>query len=193
MLIIIMTEGHVCQESGFAKHAKRLKEQLFYPKVPPGAKTKLRPVPDYTPYTSNHTLEKVVSIEPGNCPESIFPMSTAFDARRRPSLWSYLSFNSSSRKRSGSLPKHETPSPETKENTPPRGNWGRAGNLEGYKEASMTSGQRARLLKTGGVIAFVVLLLYLFTSGDGAGVRDMVKGMLDATLDRTSPNVAYFS
>lgn len=43
----------------------------------------------------------------------------------------------------------------------------------------MTGGQRARLLKTGGVIAFVVLLLYLFTSRDGAGVGDMVKGMRD--------------
>ena len=42
----------------------------------------------------------------------------------------------------------------------------------------MTGGQRARLLKTGGVIAFVVLILYLFTSKDGAGVRDMVQGML---------------
>lgn len=41
----------------------------------------------------------------------------------------------------------------------------------------MTGGQRARLLKTGGVIAFVVLLLYLFTSRDGAGVRDVVQGM----------------
>lgn len=107
-----------------------------------------------------------------------FSMSTAFDARRRPSLWSYLSFSSKTRRRSSSLPKHETPSPD-KENTPPKGNWGRAGNLEGYKEASMTGGQRARLLKTGGVIAFVVLLLYLFTARDGAGVREMVKGMLD--------------
>lgn len=43
----------------------------------------------------------------------------------------------------------------------------------------MTGGQRARLLKTGGVIAFVVLLLYSFTSRDGAVVRDMVKGMPD--------------
>ena len=43
----------------------------------------------------------------------------------------------------------------------------------------MTGGQRARLLKTGGVIAFVVLLLYLFTARDGAGVREMVKGTLD--------------
>lgn len=43
----------------------------------------------------------------------------------------------------------------------------------------MTGGQRARMLKTGGVIAFVLLLLYLFTSRDGAGVRDMVKGIVD--------------
>ncbi len=107
-------------------------------------------------------------------------MSTAFDARRRPSLWSYISFNSKPRRRSISLPKHETPSPNgSKENTPPKGSWGKAGKLEGYKEASMTGGQRARLLKTGGVIAFVVLLLYLFTSRDGAGVRDLVEGMPD--------------
>ena len=104
-------------------------------------------------------------------------MSTAFDTRRRPTLWSYLSFNSNPRRRSGSLPRHETPSPESKETTPPKGSWGRAGNLEGYKEASMTGGQRARLLKTGGVIAFVLLLLYLFTSRDVAGVRDVVEGM----------------
>lgn len=104
-------------------------------------------------------------------------MSIAFDARRRPTLWSYLSFNSNPRRRSGSLPRHETPSLESKENTPSKGSWSRAGNLEGYKEASMTGGQRARLLKTGGVIAFVVLLLYLFTSRDVAGVRDVAEGM----------------
>lgn len=105
-------------------------------------------------------------------------MSTAFDVHRRPSLWSYLSFNSKPRRRSVSLPKHEILSPDSNEITPPKGSWARAGNLEGYKEASMTGGQRARLLKTGGVIAFVVLILYLFTSKDGAGVRDMVQGML---------------
>lgn len=106
-------------------------------------------------------------------------MSTAFDVHRRPSLWSYLSFNSKPRRRSVTLPKHETLSPDSKENIAPKGSWGRAGNLEGYKEASMTGGQRARLLKAGGVIAFVVLILYLFTSKDGAGVRDMVQGMLN--------------
>ena len=41
----------------------------------------------------------------------------------------------------------------------------------------MTGGQRARLLKTGGVIAFVLLLLYLFTSRDITGVRDVAEGM----------------
>ena len=46
----------------------------------------------------------------------------------------------------------------------------------------MTGGQRARLLKTGGVIAFVVLLLYLFTSRDGAGVKDVIQGMSDSNV-----------
>ena len=114
-------------------------------------------------------------------------MSTAFDARRRPSLWSYLSFNSRARRRSVSLPKHETSSSDSQENTPPKGGWGRAGNLEGYKEASMTVGQRARLLKTGGVIAFVVLLLYLFNSRDGAGVRDIVEGMPNNMISPKKP------
>ena len=54
----------------------------------------------------------------------------------------------------------------------------------------MTGGQRARLLKTGGVIAFIVLLLYLFTSRDSAGVRDIVKGTPQTTLARTNPKVA---
>ena len=49
----------------------------------------------------------------------------------------------------------------------------------------MTGGQRARLLKTGGFIAFVVLLLYLFNSRNGAGVSDMVDGTRD---DNTRPN-----
>ena len=54
----------------------------------------------------------------------------------------------------------------------------------------MTGGQRARLLKTGGFIALVVLLLYLFTSRDGAGVGDMVKGMRDKD---TGPKKSEFT
>lgn len=40
----------------------------------------------------------------------------------------------------------------------------------------MTQSQRSRYLKTGGLLAFLVLLLFLFTSRDSAGVRDLVKG-----------------
>ncbi len=67
--------------------------------------------------------------------------------------------------------------PQEKENTPPK-NWGRgrADTLEGYREASMTGGQRSRLLKTGGIIAFIVLLFYIFSSRDGAaGVKGLVR------------------
>lgn len=66
---------------------------------------------------------------------------------------------------------------QEKENTPPK-NWGRgrADTLEGYREASMTGGQRSRFLKTGGIIAFVVLLFYIFSSRDGAaGVKGLVR------------------
>lgn len=67
--------------------------------------------------------------------------------------------------------------PQEKENTPPK-NWGRgrSDTLEGYREASMTGGQRSRYLKTGGIIAFIILLFYLLSSRDGAaGVKDLVK------------------
>ena len=39
----------------------------------------------------------------------------------------------------------------------------------------MTGGQRSRYLKTGGVIAFVILLFYLLGSRNGAGVKEFVK------------------
>ena len=63
-----------------------------------------------------------------------------------------------------------------KENTPPKP-WGRgrADTLEGYREASMTGGQRSRLLKTGGIIAFIVLLFYLLSGKDAAAVKGLVK------------------
>ena len=52
----------------------------------------------------------------------------------------------------------------------------RAGTLEGYKESSMTGGQRSRYLKSGGIIALILLLLYLFGSRNSDGVREIVKG-----------------
>lgn len=41
----------------------------------------------------------------------------------------------------------------------------------------MTGGQRSRLFKTGGIIAFVFFLLYLFAPSNTAGeVKELVKG-----------------
>lgn len=104
-------------------------------------------------------------------------MSTAIDARHRPSLWSYLSFGSPPHRRSGLSPMRHHSDQQEKENTPPK-NWGRgrADTLEGYREASMTGGQRSRFLKTGGIIAFIILLFYIFSSRDGAaGVKGLVR------------------
>lgn len=47
----------------------------------------------------------------------------------------------------------------------------------------MTQSQRSRYLKTGGLIAFFVLLLVLFTSRESTGVRDLVKGMGSLLID----------
>lgn len=68
---------------------------------------------------------------------------------------------------------------QEKENTPPK-HWGRgrADTLEGFREASMTGGQRARFFRTGGIIAFIVLLFYIFSSKDGAA---SVKGLVRHT------------
>ena len=60
----------------------------------------------------------------------------------------------------------------------PWGGRGRADTLEGYRTepASMTGGQRSRYLKTGGVIALVLFLIYLFSSKENVGVSNIVKG-----------------
>ena len=83
----------------------------------------------------------------------------------------------------------QEPDQREKENTPPKP-WhrGRADTLEGYREASMTGGQRSRFIKTGGIIAFIVLVFYLFTTRDGAGVKDLVNhaGEPDYSYDKTT-------
>ena len=43
----------------------------------------------------------------------------------------------------------------------------------------MTGSQKSRCLKTGGIIALVLFLLYLFSSR-GGGVRDIVNGEFEA-------------
>ena len=95
-------------------------------------------------------------------------MSTAVDARQRPSYWSYLSFSSSPRRRSISLPtrnNHYQRDPHEKLGRhSTNGSLHRpTGKVASLKDAWMTQSQRARYLKTGGIVAFFLFLLYVFT------------------------------
>lgn len=86
--------------------------------------------------------------------------------------------------------RHESEQQE-KENTPPK-NWGRgrSDTLEGYREASMTGGQRSRFLKAGGIITFICLLFYLLSSREGgAGV----KGLVNHTGEDAQPALIDYS
>ncbi|KAL9578198.1 MAG: hypothetical protein Q9212_005867 [Teloschistes hypoglaucus] len=120
-------------------------------------------------------------------------MSTSVDARR-PNLWSYISFSSPPRKRSVSIPKpnnNHGQGPYKKASKYRSSGWSTApaDTLENIKESYMTGGQRSRLLKTGGIIAFVVFLLYLFAPSNTAdGVRDIVTG--HASTGSSSAGVA---
>lgn len=109
------------------------------------------------------------------------PMSTAIDSRRRPSLWSYISFTSSPRRRSVSLPtRNNANDPFEKANRHRRTNGsanGSAGVVDNFKGAWMTQSQRSRYLKTGGILAFVVLLLFFLAPSERSSVRDFVTGM----------------
>lgn len=107
-------------------------------------------------------------------------MSFASDARRRPNIWSYISFGSP-RRQSSSLPRPNGQDLQDKEDGLRRTLWnnGQIPPSPGHNDAWMTGGQRSRLLKLGGLLATVIFLFYLFTSrgsiGTG-GVQDVVKG-----------------
>ena len=105
-------------------------------------------------------------------------MSTAVDARRRPNLWSYISFGSP-RRRSISLPTRSNLGPDNsgRDDGTRKNLWGN-GSADAYRDATMTGGQRARFLKTGGVAFFVFLILYLVTSRSSNGVRNVADGTI---------------
>ena len=100
-------------------------------------------------------------------------MSTAVDSRRRPSLWSYISFSSSSRRRSVSLPtrnNHHDPY-EKADRHSSNGSANRPiGAVENIKEAWMTQSQRSRYLKSGGIIAFFVFLFFFLSPYRGSNL-----------------------
>lgn len=107
-------------------------------------------------------------------------MSTGFDARGRPDIWSYISFGSISRRRSVSLPyRANSNDPFEKANRhsahpPSNGSSNLWGNI---KYAWMTQSQRSRYLKTGGILVFVVLIFLYTSSADRRRVKGFGGGM----------------
>ncbi|KAL8824930.1 MAG: hypothetical protein Q9191_004716 [Dirinaria sp. TL-2023a] len=100
-------------------------------------------------------------------------MSTAIDARRRPSLWSYISFGTTPRRRSISLPTRNNSGRDIYQKSGPI----RGGKVDSHREGAwMTPSQRSRYYKSGAIIAFVVFILYLFSGKKAAGVGELVKG-----------------
>jgi guanosine-diphosphatase len=91
-------------------------------------------------------------------------MSSGVEApgQRRPGIWSYLSFTGPRRRVSVSLPRTYKPDSDPHEKTTS------TGYMSDFKgSAMMNQGQRMRYLKTGGIIAFVLLVLYFVAPRDG--------------------------
>ncbi|OAG03113.1 uncharacterized protein CC84DRAFT_1097332 [Paraphaeosphaeria sporulosa] len=98
-------------------------------------------------------------------------MSSGVDVRRsRPGIWSYFPFSGPRRRISVSLPRSEPPSTARDDpyEKPDRHARHRSTSMNDFKTAAtMNGGQRARYLKTGGFIAFVLLVLYFIAPSDG--------------------------
>ncbi|KAL5465770.1 hypothetical protein PMIN07_003908 [Paraphaeosphaeria minitans] len=128
-------------------------------------------------------------------------MSSGVDVRRsRPGIWSYFSFSGPRRRISVSLPRSEPPTTarhglytaarddpystarDDPYEKPDRHARHRSTSMNDFKTAAnMNGGQRARYLKTGGLIAFVLLVLYMIAPSDGLA---RAGGMWPATTMR---------
>ena len=95
-------------------------------------------------------------------------------SQRRPGIWSYFSFGGTRRRPlSVSLPRNFDPSRDADPfEKPDRHSRHRSTPSDGFMgdykgSATMNQGQRLRYLKTGGVIAFILLVLYFVAPRDG--------------------------
>lgn len=92
-------------------------------------------------------------------------------SQRRPGIWSYFSFSGPRRRVSVSLPRdftveRESDDPYEKHRRNQSAN--ENGFMTDYKGgAVMNQGQKVRYLKTGGIIAFILLVLYFIAPRDG--------------------------
>ncbi|KKZ62744.1 guanosine-diphosphatase [[Emmonsia] crescens] len=95
-------------------------------------------------------------------------MSTGVHARARVGIWSYLPFGSNPRRRSVSLPAKSTRDPFEKpgrHSGDPLRSTTTFSFRDTFKVAEMTQSQRTRYIKTAGVIAVLLLFLYVLVPG----------------------------
>jgi guanosine-diphosphatase len=107
-------------------------------------------------------------------------------SQRRPGIWSYFSFPGPRRRVSVTLPRNFDPNRDADPfEKPDRHSRHRSTNSNGfmgdYKSSSiMNQGQRLRYLKTGGVIAFILLALYFLAPRDGLSKGRQTSGHIAA-------------
>ena len=97
-------------------------------------------------------------------------MSSGVEApgQRRPGIWSYLSFTGPRRRTSVSLPRSYNPNSDPHEKPDRHSRHRPTSSMSDFKgSAMMNQGQRMRYLKTVGIIAFVLLVLYFVAPRDG--------------------------
>jgi guanosine-diphosphatase len=103
-------------------------------------------------------------------------MSTSVDSRRRPSLWSYISFGSNPRRRqSVSLPTNHNGDhdPFEKANRHSRSN--HKSTLSAVNAAWMNQTPRAKFFRLGGILIFLAFLFFLLSPGERAKVGQFVE------------------
>jgi hypothetical protein len=116
-------------------------------------------------------------------------------SQRRPGIWSYFSFSGPRRRVSVSLPRdftveRESDDPYEKHRRNQSAN--ENGFMTDYKGgAVMNQGQKVRYLKTGGIIAFILLVLYFIAPRDGLSRGRQQQLTVGTRADSMSSDTAF--
>ena len=112
-------------------------------------------------------------------------MSTSVDARKRPNLWSYISFGSGTRHRSSSLPLRSPLDPHEKADRHATSSYaGSSARGDSYGGVHMTQSARSRYIKTLGVIFFIACIFLWLAPKERAKVEGFVGGTAATQVGR---------